>query len=247
MGTWGTAGASAEEGYRKALSRRRRFGVLRWAALLGAPAAAWFAFGLFHGHALIVFEGCLAGVFLGAAALPGDKDPGRWLRGAGGEVATGLVLDTLPVRRWHVFHDLAIPGSNANIDHLAVGPSGVWVIDSKTTRAAPRVGIRSVRLGERRLGTDSVRWQAQVVSERLAVKARPVIALHPAGEAGEFRLPRRGVRRRGVRVVLARDLARRLKRGRRGLRRGEVEEVSRAVLEHFRFAGAGARQNGRRQ
>jgi len=245
VGTWGTAGTSAKEGYRAAVSRRRRLGGLKWAALLGAPAAAWMAFGWFHGHALIVFEGCLAGVFLVAAALPADKDPGRWFRGARGEVATGLVLDTLPGRRWHVFHDLAIPGSNANIDHLAVGPSGVWVIDSKTTRTAPRIGIRSVRLGERRLGIDSVRWQAQVVSDRLEVKARPVVALHVAGESGEFWLPRRGVRRRGVRVVLASDLARRLKRGRRRLRRGDIDEMSRAVVEHFRFAGAGARQNGR--
>jgi Nuclease-related domain len=30
-----------------------------------------------------------------------------------------------------VLHDLAVPGSHANIDHLAIGPGGVFVIDSK--------------------------------------------------------------------------------------------------------------------
>ncbi len=227
-----------------AVSRRRLFGALRWAALLGASAAGWVAYGRTHGIVRIMVEGSLGCVFAGAAAWRGDRDTGRWLRGAGGEVATAAVLDTLTSRRWHVFHDLAIPGSNANIDHLAVGPTGVWVIDTKTTRASPRVGIRYVHLGERRLTTDSVRWQARVVSDRLAVKARPLVALHPDGGAGEFRLPRRGVRRQGVRVVLAGDVARRLKRGRPRLRRGDAELVSRAVLEHFRFAGAAARQNG---
>jgi hypothetical protein len=30
-----------------------------------------------------------------------------------------------------VFHDLHVPGSPANIDHLVVGPTGVFVVDSK--------------------------------------------------------------------------------------------------------------------
>jgi Nuclease-related domain len=30
-----------------------------------------------------------------------------------------------------VFHDLAVPGSPANVDHLVIGPTGLFVIDSK--------------------------------------------------------------------------------------------------------------------
>ena len=30
-----------------------------------------------------------------------------------------------------VLHDRRIPGSRANIDHIAVAPTGVWVIDAK--------------------------------------------------------------------------------------------------------------------
>jgi hypothetical protein len=33
-----------------------------------------------------------------------------------------------------VLHDLAVPGSWTNIDHLVVGPGGVFVIDSKHYR-----------------------------------------------------------------------------------------------------------------
>ena len=30
-----------------------------------------------------------------------------------------------------VFHDLAVPDSPGNVDHLVIGPTGVFVIDSK--------------------------------------------------------------------------------------------------------------------
>jgi hypothetical protein len=33
-----------------------------------------------------------------------------------------------------VLHDLAVPGSRANIDHMVIGPGGVFVIDSKQYR-----------------------------------------------------------------------------------------------------------------
>jgi hypothetical protein len=33
-----------------------------------------------------------------------------------------------------VLHDLAVPGSRANLDHLVIGPGGVFVIDSKQYR-----------------------------------------------------------------------------------------------------------------
>jgi Nuclease-related domain len=33
-----------------------------------------------------------------------------------------------------VLHDLAVPGSRANIDHLVIKPGGVFVIDSKQYR-----------------------------------------------------------------------------------------------------------------
>jgi hypothetical protein len=38
-----------------------------------------------------------------------------------------------------VLHDLAIPGSRANIDHLVIGPGGVFVIDSKQYRGRLRL------------------------------------------------------------------------------------------------------------
>jgi Nuclease-related domain len=40
-----------------------------------------------------------------------------------------------------LLHDLQVPGSHANIDHLAIGPAGVFVIDSKYYRGALQLGV----------------------------------------------------------------------------------------------------------
>lgn len=52
-------------------------------------------------------------------------------RGAQGEEATAQALKALP-RDWVVMHDVRWPGRRfANIDHVVIGPPGVFVIDSK--------------------------------------------------------------------------------------------------------------------
>ena len=63
-----------------------------------------------------------------------SEDARNWRRGARGERRTARQLDRLTDRGWVVFHDLAVPGSRANVDHLAVGPSGIFLIDSKNWR-----------------------------------------------------------------------------------------------------------------
>lgn len=53
-------------------------------------------------------------------------------RGAEGEEATARALAALPANHWRVLHDVRWPGRRyANIDHVIVGPTGIFVIDSK--------------------------------------------------------------------------------------------------------------------
>jgi Nuclease-related domain len=68
-------------------------------------------------------------VGLAAAALVGwrlrfrpSEQVQAWRRGAVGERRTARLLDRLSCDGYVVFHDLAIPGSPANVDHLVVGP-----------------------------------------------------------------------------------------------------------------------------
>jgi nuclease-like protein len=63
-----------------------------------------------------------------------SPDANAWRRGAAGERRTARLLGPLERHGWVILHDLAVPGSRANLDHLAIGPGGVFVIDSKQYR-----------------------------------------------------------------------------------------------------------------
>ncbi|QSR26953.1 NERD domain protein [Nocardioides aromaticivorans] len=71
---------------------------------------------------------------LGGLILALSDDPQSttaWHTGALGEERLGRRLDELASPTLRVLHDRRIPGSRANIDHLAVTPTGVYVIDAK--------------------------------------------------------------------------------------------------------------------
>lgn len=56
----------------------------------------------------------------------------RFEKGAAGEEETALALGELPAEDWAVFHDVRWPDRKlANIDHVVVGPPGVFVVDTK--------------------------------------------------------------------------------------------------------------------
>lgn len=57
-----------------------------------------------------------------------------WRRGAMGERVIADVLESELPDGFHVFNDVRLPGRTANIDHLVVGPSGVFVLDTKNWR-----------------------------------------------------------------------------------------------------------------
>jgi hypothetical protein len=58
-----------------------------------------------------------------------------WKTGAHGERRVGDRLNAwASASGGYVLHDRRLPGGRANIDHIAVSPSGVWVIDTKEYR-----------------------------------------------------------------------------------------------------------------
>lgn len=69
-------------------------------------------------------------------------------RGASGERLTGWWLGRLPAG-WHVFHDLPI-GDAANIDHLVIGPAGVFTITTKNLTGKVWIGPKSILHNRRR-------------------------------------------------------------------------------------------------
>jgi hypothetical protein len=53
----------------------------------------------------------------------------NWQSGAWGEVATAKRLRQVAREGWVVLHDL--PAGRGNVDHIVVGPGGVFLLDSK--------------------------------------------------------------------------------------------------------------------
>jgi hypothetical protein len=79
------------------------------------------------GRLLLVFSGSVA-------------QEENWRKGAEGEERAARRLEAL----LHgcgvlLVHDRRMPGSRANIDHLAIGPGGVTVIDTKRIKGSVRV------------------------------------------------------------------------------------------------------------
>jgi Nuclease-related domain len=128
-------GASARAEYR----RRRAVELTGWIA--GLPwRVALVAAAALAGQQLAAHTGLLDPWLAGLAAAAGAawglrfraSQPTRaWRDGARGERATARRLRRLERHGYVVLHDLQVPSSHANLDHLAIGPAGVFVIDSK--------------------------------------------------------------------------------------------------------------------
>ena len=81
---------------------------------------------------------------LGGLILAVSDDPQSttaWNTGALGEEKLGGGLDRLASETVRLLHDRRMPRSRANIDHLAVTPTGVYVIDAKKYRGRPHLKI----------------------------------------------------------------------------------------------------------
>jgi len=114
----------------------------------------------------------LGGVILALSDAPQHET--SWSRGADGEK---LVEQALAKRCPHValLHDRRIPGSRANIDHIAVAPTGVWVIDTKRYKgkvqiAKPLFGKPTLTIAGRDKTklVDGLAKQVQLVTAALA-------------------------------------------------------------------------------
>ena len=135
-----------------------------------------------------------------------SPEASAWRRGAAGERRTARLLDPLARQGWAVLHDLAVPGSRANLDHLAIGPGGVFVIDSKQYRGRLQLDS-SGRLwhGRHPLAPTlrAVSFEADQAAQALpdpGVVVLPVVAVHGA------QVPWGKVVVEGIPVIAARRL-----------------------------------------
>lgn len=109
------------------------------------PGIAWTS-GLFGGAALAVFV-------IAWISPPGWIE--NWQSGAWGEQATAKALAPLEKAGWIVLHDLE--AGRGNVDHIAVGPGGVFLLDSKRLGGSVHVDNNGVTV--RRLDDPDLSYQ----------------------------------------------------------------------------------------
>ena len=158
-----------------------------------------------------------------------------WRRQAVMQRRTAGMLARLEPAGWLVLHDVALPGWSASLDHLVIGPTGAWAIDSWRTGWP----LRGRRAGPGRSGRGAsgsprpdLSWKVEAVADSLAgtgIPVRPLLCLHAA-----IRLPgRRSVR--GIPLVGPRRLLEVVRRSAR-VHAVEVEQASTRALEVLRPA-----------
>jgi hypothetical protein len=203
-GSLGHPGRSARTQYR----RRRAAELAAW-----TPSLPWRA-------PLVAAAGLIAGTLAAQAGLPRaglasltvaamvgwrlrfrpSSQARAWQRGAKGERHTARLLDRLGRDGYVSFHDLATSDSPANLDHLVLGPSGVFVIDSKQWTGQVHQSSDGIiwhnhyRL-DRTLAT--IGWQAETLGRLLGVPVAPLVCVHGA------HIQDGGLRAQGVAIVPA--------------------------------------------
>ncbi len=132
-------------------------------------------------------------------------------RGAVGEEQVGGLLEVLAEEGWRVIHDVTL--GHGNVDHILIGPAGVFTVETKSHPGPVRVG----RVHGRTL--------SQAQAQRKAIEAVTGVSVEPLIVYSRAWVDRPLARRKGVRVVPARMLIGYLSRHRATLAQADIERV----------------------
>lgn len=145
-------------------------------------------------------------------------------RGAQGEEHVGGLLDELSDHGWRVIHDASL--GRGNVDHILIGPAGVFTVETKSHQGPVRVGrVHGATLSQ-------AQAQRKAIERVTGVEVEPMIVYSRAW------VDRPTARRKGVRVVPARMLLGYLSKLPARLTDEQIEQtrgrVAAALLEHSR-------------
>jgi len=230
------AGASAQAEFERRRERNRARIRRQWPYALGCGVVLSVLVGAIV--QTLTQEAILTAIVVGALALAqGSAFLHRstvraWGVGAEGERRTASHLELLREEGFVILHDRKVTGYGGNLDHLVIGPTGLWAIETKNL--AGKVVIRgdTLRIGGHRRDKiiDQVKQEATIIQvvlgESLAergLRVTPVICLH----RGELPFFNKTVR--GVRLASGRQLVKMLRSGDQVLPPAEVETLARAA------------------
>lgn len=89
-------------------------------------------------YGLITIAGVLMGVYGNSLTERSKKEGYGWERGLEGENMVTKYINTLPLD-YHTYHDVQLQGKGGNIDHIVIGPTGIFVIETKNYTGTYRI------------------------------------------------------------------------------------------------------------
>jgi hypothetical protein len=192
---------------------------LRTLATLGVLAVATAllgrAFGLHDERFLASEVALLASMFvISRYVLPLVE---RRDRGASAEEHVGELLETLPASEWRVIHDASL--GRGNVDHILIGPAGVFTVETKSHPGPVRVG---------RVHGATIR-QAQ--AQRKAIEGVTGVSVEPLLVFSRAWVDRPLARRKGVRVLPARMLVAHLTQRAPSLTREHADQANERLAQ----------------
>jgi hypothetical protein len=187
-GGYGTPGRSALATYRRERARElaawARTLPWRAAVVLAVAAGAALLTAAVGLRSQVLLAGLAAGAVVGwRLRFRPSRDTRAWRDGARGERATARLLRPLGRHGSTVFHDVAIPGTPANADHVVIGPAGVVLVDSKRYTGRVWQGPDG-RVWHNQYPMDrplrALRFEAAAIGHLLGVPVRPLVCVHGA-------------------------------------------------------------------
>lgn len=106
-------------------------GLLTGLSLVRSPTAKWIALACLPVLAGVIFW---LDKRVDSRWEKGIREARVWRRGAEGEKVIAEILESELPDSYSVFNDVRFPGRTSNIDHIVVGPSGVFVLNTKNWR-----------------------------------------------------------------------------------------------------------------
>lgn len=226
-------GDSARREYEKRLVKhkelvRKTIPVLLITLCVLVPVAAYVGGRMVPGTG--IWWGLIAGMFAVKELWPERGHVDSWAVGAVGESKVGKRLEKLP-QDFKVFHDRKIPGSKANIDHIVVGPTGVFAIETKNLAGKVAVVSGELRVAGRHKAFGEQAWREAVavqgvlapVLASLALDVKPILCFTKAD------LPSGSPKVEGVPLVYPKGAVRAIRSAPARLTPEQVEKLSSMV------------------
>jgi len=226
------AGASAQAAYLRRRAEEREAWRLDWVWLTWGMVGAATAAGLLLGVTVGAWLGWPTALLVALGTwwrlrFRPSAEARIWRRQAVLQRRTAATLGPLGDEGYLLLHDVTLPGWLGSLDHLVVGPTGIWVVTSwqRRGRLPGRAAVPARVLGELRSQTHAI---AEALGGRAQVPIRPLLCVHRSW-------PRTPRTLGGIGVLAPRQLAQVVRSG-SPVAPAEVKHATDRLLEVLRPA-----------